>query len=223
MTSWSLKLPMRDPDEPLDVDAITDLPQALEAGSDRQIARELLFAARLDGIETVGQLHDMIERLSGPERRQLLDRARERVGLDTTETIDARVRVEVATRNARLAGSSESPWQICAEPTCREIPINDLGAPIPVDVRRWWCRAHRGQSQPADMEWRPLAIRRPASGALIPWDEVEQANEAAAAASRAALREAELAERQTEAEELAERDRAARARVEREVPPGVPR
>jgi hypothetical protein len=42
MTSWSLKLPMRDPDEPLDVDAITDLPAALESGSDQRVARELL-------------------------------------------------------------------------------------------------------------------------------------------------------------------------------------
>jgi hypothetical protein len=55
MTSWSLKLPMRDPDEPLDVDAITDLPAALETRSEQQIARELLLAARLDGgFQTVG-------------------------------------------------------------------------------------------------------------------------------------------------------------------------
>jgi hypothetical protein len=224
MTSWSLKLPMRDPDEPLDVDAITDLPAALETRSEQQIARELLLAARLDGgFQTVGEVHARIEAMSGAERRQLLDRFRRRVGLDSTEKIDARRQVEMASSSARLTAAKESPWQVCHGEGCGQIPINELGLPTTTEARRWFCRDHRDQAQPGDMQPRPLRIRRAPSGALVEYDPDELAREATAEASRAALRETQQAERQVEAQERRDAERAARERVEREVPDGVPR
>jgi hypothetical protein len=215
---------MGDPAQQIDADALSDLPRALEAGSDRQIARELLFAARLDGFETVGQLHDHIERMSCPERRQLLDRARERVGLATTEQVDQRRRFEVTNRNARLTAGQESEWQICAADSCTAIPLDPTtGIPTTTKAKRWFCRAHRDQAQPGDLQPRPLRIRRAPSGALVEVDEAELAREATAEESRRRQREAEVAERQTEAAELDAHERAKRDQLDRELPPGFPR
>jgi hypothetical protein len=157
--------------------------------------------------------------MSGAERRALLDRFRKRAGLDTTTDIDARRRFEAANRNARLIAAQESPWQICAEPTCNEIPINELGAPIPVDARRWWCPAHRHLADEGDMLPRPIGLRIAPSGAIVPVDPDEEARGLVAAESRRHQHEAKLADRKADAQELASVERARRARVERELPP----
>jgi HNH endonuclease len=81
--SWQIRIPFRDRDEPLDADALTDLPAALE-GEDRDVTRELMVQARLEGARTVGDVLDRVEAVGPRGRRQLLDEARTALGLPTT-------------------------------------------------------------------------------------------------------------------------------------------
>jgi hypothetical protein len=108
-------------------------------GEDRKVARQLAMEAVIDdGLETAGELLDLLE-TSGPEqRRAILHRARAGAGLESLEAVEIRKSVEAANQAARLRGSRSSPWQMCGEPTCSEVPVNELGAPVAVDVKRWW-------------------------------------------------------------------------------------
>src|SRR5215207_9313767 len=91
---------------------------------------------------------------------------------------------------------------------CGEIPINELGAPIPVDVKRWWCPTHLHLASEGDMAPRPSRLRIMPGGAIVEVDEAPEAREAAAAASRSAQFEAQQADRRLEAEQRAAAQRA---------------
>jgi hypothetical protein len=45
VSEWELRLPIGDPDQPLDADALSDLPSALPPGEQRELARDFLFQA----------------------------------------------------------------------------------------------------------------------------------------------------------------------------------
>jgi len=215
--TWSIDLPIRDRDEPLDVDAISDLPQALTPGPRREMARDALLHARFSGLTTVGEAHDEIAKLDAAGRRRALDALRWRAGLDSIEDIEVRERLEVANTGARLTASSESPWQVCPADGCGEIPINELGAPIPVDVKRWWCPTHLHLASEGDMAPRPSRLRIMPGGAIVEVDEAPEAREAAAAASRSAQFEAQQADRRLEAEQRAAAQRALDEQFEAET------
>ena len=157
--SWEIHLPIRDPSEPLDADALTGLPAALPKGPEREMARKLLFQGRVEyGFETVGQVVDWLQGLDGPGRRRVLDLLRDHVGLPSTGDVEARERIEAANRNAQLVAAETSPWQVCPADGCGEIPINALGSPIPVDCRRWWCPTHQHLAAAGDLEPRPSRL-----------------------------------------------------------------
>jgi hypothetical protein len=224
MSDWVVNLPMRHRSEPIDADALSDLPRALPKGPERDMARQLLLESRLDaGMSTVGEVADWLGGLDGPGRRRVLDRLRGHVGLPSTGDVEAERRSEALNRNARAIASSESPWQVCPADGCGEIPVNELGSPIPVDVRRWWCPAHRHLAGEGDLERRPPRLRYSPSGAIIEVDEDEQAREHAVHESRRRGLEAKLAERQAEAAERNAREQAKREQLDRELPPGFPR
>jgi hypothetical protein len=102
------------------------------------------------------------------------------------------------------------------------MPINELGAPIPVNVRRWWCDAHRDEAADGDMEPRPSRLRYSPSGAIVEYDPDEEARAAAAEESRRRVREDRLAERAVEAAAKRESDEGRAAAFRRELPPGFP-
>jgi hypothetical protein len=224
VADWEIRLPIRDRSEPLNAHAFSDLPNALPEDHEREMARQLLLEGRVEhGFGTVGEVADWLEKLDGPARRRVLNRLRQHVGLLTTAEVEQQQRFEAANENARLTSAKESPWRFCSAEGCNRIPLDEVtGAPVPTDVRRWWCRAHRDRAQPGDMESRPLRIRRAPSGALVEYDPDEEAREAAAEAHRAALREAEQAERDIEAQERLAVERAVEEQFARETPPGFP-
>jgi hypothetical protein len=98
--------------------------------------------------------------------------------------------------------------------------MNSLGAAVPVDVKRWWCPAHRHLAAPGDMEPRPSRIQMRGL-ALVEVDPAEALRDAAEAESRRHQHEDRLAGRQAEAEAEASREheRARHEQYIRELPP----
>jgi hypothetical protein len=82
------------------------------------------------------------------------------------------------------------------------VPVNEVGVPVPVSVKRWWCESHRDQAAPGDMSIRSSGIRISESGALVPIDEGEIAKAEAEAEIRRQQHERRLAERKLETERL---------------------
>jgi hypothetical protein len=156
------------------------------------------------------------------ERRQLLNEARAEAGLATTEEIEAQERFRQACDAARLKAGKESPWQLCHEPTCNALPVNELGAPIAVSARKWWCERHRHLAGEHDMEPRPSPWRLSPAGVIVEHDPDEDARIAIEAERRQREHEEKLAERRVEAAEHAEHERLRDEAFRRELPPGVP-
>lgn len=190
-------------------------------GEDRPVARELaMYAVRELSMNTAGELLDHLE-ASGPEqRRAVLDRARAGAGLEPIEAVEARERVKAAQQ--RSSGGGRSGWQLCGEPTCNAVPLNELGAPTAVDVRRWWCAEHRHLARPGDMEPHGPGVRISESGALVPVDEAEEARDAAKAESRQAVLAARLADCEADAAAVRLHREARAEETRRLLPPGVP-
>jgi hypothetical protein len=103
--SWELNVPIRDPDEPLGADALIDLPSALDDPDDRRVCRELLHAAFMRDLPTVGALVTELERADQSARRRLLDEARVGAGLESATAIDEHRRFDA---NQRQAGSTQA-------------------------------------------------------------------------------------------------------------------
>jgi hypothetical protein len=125
MSDWVVNLPMRHRSEPINADALSDLPSALRKGPERDMARQLLLESRLAGMSTVGEVADWLNDLDGPGRRRVLDRLRGHVGLASTGEVEAQRRFEHANAGARLAAAAESGWQICHADGCAQVPINE--------------------------------------------------------------------------------------------------
>jgi hypothetical protein len=219
--TWEIRLPYRDPASP--VTEIAECARHLPDEAERAVVRQLALDLQLDhGCRSVGDAVSVVESADPAARRVLLDRARQRAGLPTTDEAEAHQRFEAASRAARVSGGASSAWQMCGEPSCNQAPVNHLGAPVPVDVRRWWCEAHRDQAQPGDMQPVGSGIRISESGALVPDDPNSEAREAASAESRRRLHDDRVAARQVEAAEAAESERLRAAAFRRELPPGIP-
>lgn len=104
--TWQLRIPYRDRSEP--IAAVGDLARNL-TGEDRAVARQLALDAAMNGMRTVGDLLDGMERASATERRQMLDRARERVGLPDTKTAEARERFEAINQSLPPIDTARDP------------------------------------------------------------------------------------------------------------------
>jgi hypothetical protein len=59
--SWALRIPYRDPNEPLDARTIWELPNTLDDPEEKAVCREWLIGVRLAGGKTVGQARDLLE------------------------------------------------------------------------------------------------------------------------------------------------------------------
>ena len=218
--TWQLRLPLRDFDEPLDARALDELPQALGDGDEERVTRSLLLSAWIDhGCKTVGDVKTLLAMATPERRRELLDLARESAGLKTATRIDFEQQFARDQANARVRAAATSPYQVCAADGCGAVPVNEVGAPIPTDVRRWWCEAHRDQAAPGDTQPRPPRIRLTDCGVLVEHDADEEERARVAEKSRQRIRELREAERAAEAEELHALEEARRAKHRRELPP----
>jgi len=220
MSEWQIQIPFRERSDSLT--AVGELAGKLETDEDCAVARQLVISGLMAGLSTAGQLIDRVEALDKTGRRELLDAARRLAGLESIEVVEGRRRFEAFNASAQLVAAAESPWQVCAADGCNTIPVNHSGAPVPVDVKRWWCAAHRDQAAEGDMQPRPPRLRYSPSGAIIEFDPDEDAREARAEESRRRLREDRLAERAVQAEELAGLEQAQRERLTRELHQGFP-
>lgn len=218
--SWRIAFAHRGPDQRL-IDTLAD--QRVLPTEEREIARGILFdLATTPGIDTVGDAFDRLERMDPSERRRLLDEARIEAGLATTEEVEAQQRFERACDAARLKAGKESPWQLCHEPTCNALPLNELGAPVAVSVRKWWCERHRHLAAEGDMEPRPSRLQFSPSGAIVEVDPEEEARQAAEAERRQREHEEKLAARRVEAAEHEEHERLRKEAFRAELGPGIP-
>jgi hypothetical protein len=218
--SWEIRLPHRNVDAP--VAEIAECARVLPE-AERDVTRQLVLLLTVDHhADTVGDALDVVEAADPAARRALLDRARQRAGLPTTDEVDGHERFEAASHAARVAGAATSGWQLCHAPDCNAIPLNELGVPVATDVRRWFCTAHEHLAQPGDLEPRGSGVRLAPSGALVPVDEGEEARQAAESKSREQVYRERRAEREVEAAVHAEHDRRRDEAFRRELPPGVP-
>jgi hypothetical protein len=218
--SWRITFAHRGADQRL-IDTLAD--QRVLPTEERKIARGILFdLATTPGIDTVGDAFDRLERMDSSERRRLLNEARIEAGLATTEEVEAQQRFEQACDAARLRAGKESPWQLCHEPTCNALPLNELGAPVAVHVRKWWCKRHRDLAAEGDMEPQPSRLRFSPSGAIVEVDPEEEERQAAEAERRQRKHEEELVARRLEAAEHVEHKRLRDEAFRRELGLGVP-
>jgi hypothetical protein len=83
----TINIPFRSHDDSLV--AVAGMAGRALSGDDSAIAREVALHARINMImRTAGELVDAVARMSGPERRELLDQARSAAGLPTTGEAD---------------------------------------------------------------------------------------------------------------------------------------
>jgi hypothetical protein len=90
MSTFEFKLAIRDPDEPVNYKAISELPAFLDDDTDQAVLRELLCiiqraAYALGGVATVGQVEELIASLDTDERKLWLDACRKSAGLEPAE------------------------------------------------------------------------------------------------------------------------------------------
>jgi hypothetical protein len=86
VTDWTISVPHRDRSDSLAT--VAGLARHLPA-ADRAVARQVAVDARVEhGLRTAGELIDHVGRLEPRQRRELLDTARERLGMPSTLEAD---------------------------------------------------------------------------------------------------------------------------------------
>jgi hypothetical protein len=220
MSGWQIKVPGH-PNTRLDAKSIFNLTDALGDPEDKAVARELLTYCYTSGVRRVGEITRGLDQLPAWRRRRVLNGLRQRAGLPLTKTVEDRREYEAANQAGAVRSSGFSAWQAC--PACGSVPVDPYtGIPAPVDVRRWWCEAHRDQASPGDMSAHGSGVRISESGALVPIDEGELAREEAEAEARRHKLEASIAQREREAESTRLHQEAREAEIRRLLPPGIP-
>jgi hypothetical protein len=197
---------------PLDEVHMRQLTEALDDPEDRVVCRELLMNARIGGMESVGEVVRSVEAMTPYERKSVADRIRRRLGLKTSGV----KAMEEASRLARAKAADVSTWQLCA--VCGAIPTKELGVPIEVSCRRYFCPEHEGMAQPGDLAPRDTQWRYSPSGAIVEVNPAEVAREEAQAESRRRRHEQRLAEREFEAERMRREEEARDAAFRAELP-----
>jgi hypothetical protein len=91
MNGFEIKLPVRDPDEPLNTKSIAELPMYVEDADDRAVTRQLLMELLIAGAEdlgiTIGLIDETLGALDKSVLRQGLNRLRVAAGLESVEDI----------------------------------------------------------------------------------------------------------------------------------------
>jgi hypothetical protein len=105
--NWQINVPHRLRSDSLSNVAVAA--RALPTDEDRAVCRQLVLREITGGTaKTAGELLDKLEKASPSERRELLDRAREKAGLPTTGDVEFREEHERIQRNTRLAETRPS-------------------------------------------------------------------------------------------------------------------
>jgi hypothetical protein len=212
VSEWAIQVPHRSRDESL-VD-VAGHARHLETDEDRQVCRQLVISARLDGVATTaGELLDHLDGLDPHERRTLVDRARAECGLASTEEVDSDRRADAMFRPGKGFAV-----QRCAIADCTNMPTNGLGAIVEVDARRWHCSVHEHLAGPEDMQPHGSGLRYTEGGVMVPIDPADDARERARMESEAADREARYEERTVDVAARADREAGKREQLARELP-----
>ena len=98
--NFEIHIPHRSPAEPLT--AVADYARELPTDEDRTVVRHLVLGEVLsdDSAATVGEFLDKLEKASPAERRERLDAARAKAGLDTASDTELRERMAEAGRQS---------------------------------------------------------------------------------------------------------------------------
>lgn len=151
--TYEITVPHHDRAQVLDGGALSELSnEAREAGLPREsvaVFRGLVLASYLegDGSITAGTLIDRIENAPDAERRKMANRARELVGLESLDEIEAAAHFEAVQEDLRSVPTRDEQGravQECAADGCEAIPTHPSGALRPVVDRKWWA-ADRGE------------------------------------------------------------------------------
>jgi hypothetical protein len=147
-----IRVPFPDPIEPDDTiadvhDAIRKSPE-LDDG-ERELAEAVVVQALERGTTRPAQL---IAELEGTGAREIVDKARQSLGMNTVGEQEAAEEFERA--NQTLVGSGRDAdgraFMVCAAEDCHAFPLSEQGVPTPVLDRVWWCEAHKDQAGPDD-------------------------------------------------------------------------
>lgn len=184
------------------------------------MARQIVLDAMVRGHRTAGQLIDELAGMTPAQRRGLLDDARIECGLPTTKDVDGRARYTAANQAAQAQVAAENPWQLCHEPTCNAVPVNRLGVPIPVAVKRWYCAQHAHLASADDLKPTGPRLAISPGGAIVDLNDAEidaarERNAQATRDSQQAAREAATAAAIQEHDGL---EQARREQLQRELP-----
>jgi hypothetical protein len=107
---WSIRLPFRSETDP--VSSVADAARALPR-EEREVVREVaLHLATERGCRTVGDALSTLDRMAPGGRRELLDRARARAGLEPTAEVDAHERYAATQRQLVLRGDIDVPLRL---------------------------------------------------------------------------------------------------------------
>ncbi len=212
MAEWGITIPHRSRDA-----FVTEVAIAADevlSGEDRIVTRQLAHDAIERGVLRVGALLDELEAAGQAGRRQILDRARERAGLEGATAREDRIKFEAAQEVARRR---HRPRPIPECPVCGRRPTGAGGMPVAVSpVRRWHCPDHVDQAEPGDMEAPSVPIG-PNFGYFDP-DEVAADQRDDERRQRAQLQR--LDERRERGEERARVERARQERFAADLPAG---
>ncbi len=139
-----IQIPYQDREQTL-ADAIAcNVDRALD-GEERDIAFQVLFDSPPS--QTMGELFDRLD----ADGRDMANKARSELGLESVEEVEAHQAFEAANRNLPPSRDAEGRiFQACHAENCNNFPTGELGEPISVSDRRWWCDQHRDQATAED-------------------------------------------------------------------------
>ena len=137
-----IRIPFQDRAQTV-ADAIAcNVDRALD-GEERDIAFQLLLDSPPS--QTMGELFDRLD----ADGRELVNKARSELGLESVEELEAHQAFEAANRNLPPSRDAEGRiFQACHAENCNNFPTGELGEPISVPDRRWFCDQHRDQAGP---------------------------------------------------------------------------
>jgi hypothetical protein len=146
-----IRIPFPDPIEPEHTiakvhDEIRKSPEL--DGGERELAVAVVVQALWRGTT---RAVDLQKELEGAGAREIVDKARESIGLRTIAEEEADQRFERENANLPPGRDAEGKaFMGCADPNCNAYPLNEMGVPAKVVDRVWWCDRHRDQAGPED-------------------------------------------------------------------------
>ncbi len=184
--SWSFQIPCGDPSERLNVWTILQTTAEIADPIDRRISAHMLERLSDEfGAGTFGDAIELLTEAGSAGRRELLDSARVECGMRSTGEVDAardlararRDDVPPPPRSGPMRDPAGLAWMGCAAEGCQTFPVDDLGKPVPVRARKWWCFQHRDRAAEHDLDdWTGPALTIGPNGLEQPEDEAERAH-----------------------------------------------